>query len=289
MNGVTRALSRLLAAVVATAPIAFAPGAGAQIVRGTVVDSASARPIGGATVLLRTRDSTVASGLTDSLGAFVVRAPGPGVYDVVVRLFGYEPGAAPERQLDSGGVRTLRFELSRVVVALDTVRTVERGRTLFSVTSGQQWFAKHVREGTGTFVTRLEMLRTGWNACDVFARLPGLGYGGLERGIRCLVTGSWVAKTKGSCLITDVDRIGPISGIDSANIYVRKKPARSVRGRDSNDTISYRIPLTMIQGVELYLDRRSLPKDMSVPFEVLETMMRDPECSWLHVWTEIAW
>lgn len=78
---------------------------------GTVADSVSGRPLGGALVLLTSRLSHQQHySSTDELGGFIVQRVPPGSYDLLIRKVGYYP-LAGVYTLRSGAVDTLRARL----------------------------------------------------------------------------------------------------------------------------------------------------------------------------------
>ncbi len=85
-----RETGRRTAALLLAAALGFAVPAGAQTVRGTMVEARSERPIAGAFVILQ--DSTgraLATSLSGPAGTWLVRAPAPGTYELRVDRIGY--------------------------------------------------------------------------------------------------------------------------------------------------------------------------------------------------------
>lgn len=108
----------LIAAVVLT--VGAVSGLPAQTVRGTVVDSATSRPVSSASVeLVRVDSQMVERVSTDESGAFTLRAPEPGRYRVRVARLGYR--AYESALFLSRGEAHLAIGLAAVAVGLDPV------------------------------------------------------------------------------------------------------------------------------------------------------------------------
>src|ERR1043166_757414 len=96
--------------------------AGAQTVRGVVVDQADA-PVPG--VLLQMLDSSshvVARALTNERGEYRIAAPRAGTYRIATLRIGYRPTTLEPQRLPLGGEIERRLVLPGVRLALDTVR-----------------------------------------------------------------------------------------------------------------------------------------------------------------------
>jgi hypothetical protein len=261
-----------------------------QIVRGTVVDSATGNPLRGVPVLLEQGERSVGTARTDSLGVFSVAA-GAGTYRVRVRYFGYRPVLTSPITVAAGATAAVRITLSKVAYALDTVRTTATGG-LFNVTSGQAWFTKHEREGKGLFFSGFEVLESRRSACDFFANLPGLRFapgagiairGGPPDAKSALICrdGRFVGPSTGErCVGAVIDRWGFLVFVDSADLWVRPRPI----GPAPPDT--FLVPFEKVMGVEIYRNRTELPRDNAIPIEVLSA---NATCMWVQIWTTIAW
>lgn len=117
------------------------------VLTGIVIDSADARPIGGAQVALPELARSV---LTDSAGSFRISAIPPGVYHVLIRHIGYRSVDVRFR-FDSADSLDRRFILGASAAAFDTV-VVTAARS-----SGIPSFDEHRRIGMGRFLTRAEL------------------------------------------------------------------------------------------------------------------------------------
>ena len=103
--------------VFVVAPVALS----AQTLRGTVVDTSTEAPVGGATLLLVAPDSQrVASTLTDDAGAFSVTAPRPGEYMLRVERLGYDIAFVGPFELKAQGFVDITLALAPVTIALDS-------------------------------------------------------------------------------------------------------------------------------------------------------------------------
>lgn len=112
----------LLALLVSS--LAFAP-VGAQVVRGSVVDSATSRPIGDFTVLLI--DSTgvgVAAALAQPGGRFNLRAPAAGTYRLRVLRIGFRRTQTASFVLGAGETVERTVSMPQISVALASIRIV---------------------------------------------------------------------------------------------------------------------------------------------------------------------
>ncbi|HEY5060377.1 MAG TPA: carboxypeptidase regulatory-like domain-containing protein [Gemmatimonadaceae bacterium] len=100
--------------------------AGAQTIRGTVVDP-SDRPIAGVLVfMLDSASNVVARALSTERGDFQVAFARAGSYRLRTMRIGFRPSMSEPIRLRSGGEVTQRLTLSNVQVSLDTVRVIDR-------------------------------------------------------------------------------------------------------------------------------------------------------------------
>ena len=117
MQRATRSLSAVLAALVLATPVA------AQVVTGTVTDSASGQPIPGAVIqLLDQTGEARGRGLSDIRGVFAVRATGT-VSSVRVVRIGFRPSVTAITALPATGLR-LDVAMTRIPAFLDPVRVL---------------------------------------------------------------------------------------------------------------------------------------------------------------------
>lgn len=118
----------LLAALLATAP-----ALGAQVVRGTVVDSAGGTPVPGAVVRLVPAEGGAAVdesappgsvALTDERGRFVLRAPVAGRWVVEAKRIGVRPARSAPLDLAAGESREVALGVAPVTTRLTAVRVL---------------------------------------------------------------------------------------------------------------------------------------------------------------------
>jgi hypothetical protein len=124
-GGMSGRLQRTLVGAAAWV-VCSAAVAGAQTIRGTVVD-ATDRPIGGVVVLmLDSTSAVVARALTSETGDFRVATTRAGTYRLRTMRIGYKPTTSAPMVALLGGETTGRVVRSGAAVALDTVRVVDR-------------------------------------------------------------------------------------------------------------------------------------------------------------------
>lgn len=104
-------------------PLASAPSLRAQAVQGTVTETMTGAPVGGAVVMLLGADgSRQAGALTDERGRFLLRAPGAGRYRVRAGRIGYGDTDSPWLTLAQGGVAEVPLVLEPEPVRLGELR-----------------------------------------------------------------------------------------------------------------------------------------------------------------------
>jgi hypothetical protein len=173
MNLPNRAL--LLACLLGSLP---GPGA-AQTVRGTVVEVDDAevgreregRPVVGATVELLSGGRRLAgTTLTDTLGVFILPAPGPGTFGLRVShpsYLAYEAGG-----IDVGRDETVSLEIrvGRDAIPLEPLVVTARVNALLA-----GFHRRRTGGGNATFLTREEIEQRGaTRATDLLRGLPGV-------------------------------------------------------------------------------------------------------------------
>ncbi len=99
-----------------------------QIVRGTVIESGTKNPVmGGWVSLVDTTFAVVAGAESDADGSFVIRAPEPGEYYVLVEALGYHPAMDGILEMGEGGFISIEFSVRPKPIDLEEIRvTVER-------------------------------------------------------------------------------------------------------------------------------------------------------------------
>lgn len=161
----------LIATVVFT--VATTAGLPAQTVRGTVVDSATAQPLGSVSIeLVDTASQVVARGSTDESGTFLLQALEPGTYHLRVQRIGYQV-LESEVALGTRGDVTVPIRLNAVPVPLAPV-SVEAARNQYLLDHG--FYGRRESE-VGTFLdpATVEKLATKAKlATDILTHIPGL-------------------------------------------------------------------------------------------------------------------
>lgn len=105
---------------------ALAAPAGAQTIRGTLVDHADAPVPGVLVLLIDSANSVAARALSNESGEFRTVAPTAGVYRLRTLRIGFRPVLSDAIALRSGQELTQRIVLTGAVFSLDTVRIVGR-------------------------------------------------------------------------------------------------------------------------------------------------------------------
>jgi hypothetical protein len=277
----------------------------AQTVEGTVASATTGVGIEGASVVLIASGDSAARARTtsDKNGRFKLGRVAPGAYQILVRRIGFMPA---EAQILTEAGRSVSQQLTMVPIPrlLDTVRTTaSSGGLLTNLTSGSEWYRRHLRQGKGYFTSGNEIVLTRMDACDYFARVPGVVVQAFTPirggpGLRCRDDRFIVAGGNHRCLRTFVDRHRTIAQVDSAGILVRThdeeraaiRERRRKTGLASNyDTIPSYVPLTAIAGIEVFRNRSELPGDFSIPVpgpgEPDQLML----CGYMLVWTWTTW
>ncbi|MFO7588082.1 MAG: carboxypeptidase-like regulatory domain-containing protein [Gemmatimonadota bacterium] len=122
----TRPPLRVAIGLLALAPVALCGrDASAQSLRGTVVEEGADSAVAGALVVLVGEDGEeVASVVTTSAGAWMLRAPSPGAWSVRVERIGFAAATAGPFRIAAGADRTVPVSVSSAPVALPAI-TVE--------------------------------------------------------------------------------------------------------------------------------------------------------------------
>jgi hypothetical protein len=256
--------TRLLVLSLGLLAIVLPVAAGAQIISGTVVDSATKRPLAGVAVTARAaRDSTVVrGGVTDSLGQFRLMLPKPDTVFVTARRIGLEPLETAPRFVSADVERRLHFQMAQMPVMLDTVRSEGRKMLrgfLYSLTAGQEWFARHYRAGKGFFTSAAEIQMSGLHPCDYFGGVPGLQKT-RARGIACF---------EGRTQDIPIAAIAPAAPVPCMDVFVDRRHrlvgmnqeqfAIKIQGIDTPKWL----PLASIRGIEVFARYEDRPKDFS--------------------------
>jgi hypothetical protein len=251
---------------VAVGAASRAPG---QSVSGVVVDSATGRPIAGATVVVRSASDSVflRGGISGEDGRFEVRLPRQDSVVTSVRRIGLRTVSAAPVFIAAKATHTYRFAMTAIPLALDTVRTagkkVLRGM-FYELTAGQEWFARHSVAGKGFFISGLDLRLAGMTPCDFFAEMPGFEIARvLPTGVSSIAcywhrTGPHqyvIPMGQATCLEAYVDRQYRLIGVDSAH-FVTTAPG--------SDMLRWQ-RLDRVRGIELFARYEDRPQDFSAP------------------------
>ena len=136
-------LARLVRAfhVLSLALASFATAAGAQTVRGVVVDRGD-KPVSGVVVqLVDSSAAVVARALSTEQGEFRLGAPHTGTYRLHTLRIGYRPTTGEPFVVAAGEESSRRIVLAGVALALDTVRVSDRSSCRLNADTAAAIFA----------------------------------------------------------------------------------------------------------------------------------------------------
>jgi hypothetical protein len=99
------------------------------VVRGTVVEEETGRPLAGAFVVLLDLDGNRVRGrLSDGEGGFIIQAPDSGAYRLVAELIGYRTTTSAVVSIAPGGVTELRFQVPLLPIELSGIEVSSERR-----------------------------------------------------------------------------------------------------------------------------------------------------------------
>jgi len=148
---------------------------GAQVVNGRLFDAETGDPVINGTVALRVDFRTVvATAGADSLGAYSLTAPGPGMYSLLVTGLGYELTSTIQFDVSEEGPTDIDVHLYPEPIEVDSL-AVEAERRRIIPHLEQQGFYERMDEGFGEFITPEEIEeRNPRHFYDLFRSIPGL-------------------------------------------------------------------------------------------------------------------
>jgi hypothetical protein len=157
---------RLLAAAL----VASASTAGAQTVRGVVLDASTRAPIAGTVVQLQaTEDSRVRRVTADSSGSFSLSIPAAGLFTLTATRLGYVQHRGDTIRIGDSETVGVEIRLDRTALPLQPVRVTER------ISALPDGFEKRRVAGFGRFITRSDIEnRRAANTSDLLRGLPGV-------------------------------------------------------------------------------------------------------------------
>ena len=152
--------------------LALPAGAGAQTLRGTVLDRSTRGPVAGAAVLLLRADSQqVASSISDDAGRFALSAAA-GEYLVAVQRIGYAPFVDGPLRLRAGGFAEVNLSLVPQAVPVDSVAVSVPQQDPALLRAG---FYQRRKDGGGIFIDRDFIERRQSSAvADILSGLQGV-------------------------------------------------------------------------------------------------------------------
>lgn len=169
--------------------LAAAPAVAAQTARGRLLtDDTPQHALPFATVSLHSPDGTErAVTVTDTLGLFVLRAPGPGQYQLRARRLGFQMVSSPVFTLSEGQTATYNFVVATKPATLREVRVIERRE----LEQRLRLYGIDPRASDARRITRqrLEQLDDGFHTVSDAIRLqniPGLSVMELGNGESCV-------------------------------------------------------------------------------------------------------
>ena len=133
-----------------TIALLWALPAAAQVIRGTVIDNTTFLGVAGAAVTaLDSAGKPVASALTDSAGAFVLRVPAPGSFRLRSSALGYRGPRMATVGVDRGGVARVELRLAPDPIAMDSITVMAQHRVPWLARAG---FYRRQADGWGSFL-----------------------------------------------------------------------------------------------------------------------------------------
>jgi hypothetical protein len=131
---------------------AVPPGVGGDIT-GTVVDSATAKPLAGGEVRISRGSAIVATTTTDAFGRFVVHNLPAGTYVVEIRYLGYGPASREVTVAATGAESPLAVRLAPIPVSLEAVEVRAAVPLSLDTRTGNQIFKQNDYHGAPTNTT----------------------------------------------------------------------------------------------------------------------------------------
>jgi hypothetical protein len=277
-RGMSPSLMRF--SVVAALVLGVVPGAlTAQVVAGTVFDSTTKRRLAGVSVIVRdAKDSaTIRGGITDSAGRFRMLLPKEEAVTVIVRRIGFQALQTPPRLVRADSIREFAFAMAPIPVLLDTMRaqgTKYLTGSFYKLIAGQEWFARHMRDGKGFFTSGREIQLSGMDPCDYLGRLPGFQISSVlppgGSGIGCHEghndPSRYVVPKNGGCVQPMIDKTSRLVGVSKDHFLVVWPGQSSIRW----------FPIDAIRGIEVFARYEDRPRDFSNTVTTVRAASRPP-------------
>jgi hypothetical protein len=149
--------------------------AGAQEIRGAVLDQVSGLPVAAAAVtLVGANERGLVQVLTDSAGTFALEADDAGSFLLKVRALGYRSLATKRVEVGYGELVVVALMLAVEAVPLDPLVVKARSHPPNPYLAGAGFYERR-RLGGGAFLTREEIMRNRPDQLsDVIRSLPGI-------------------------------------------------------------------------------------------------------------------
>jgi hypothetical protein len=252
----------LLAALLLLLPA----GAGAQVLRGTVIEDPTGAPIAGAIIDILHRGEVLATARSDSTGAFLLLPRRSGTFTIrAAHAFHTAVDSLP-LTIDPGGTLTIVLRLARAAIPLEPLVVTARTESRLA------GFQERMRLGTGfgQFVTRAEIdARPAARTTDLLRELPGVevttvGRGGSDQPTAIGTPDVTIARTSVITLRTSRGPCMPALYVDGLSIR-----------QFEDSSIDDLLRPDMIEGVEVY------PRSAGAPPEFIDPTM----CGVVAFWT----
>lgn len=262
----------------------LAPSLGAQIVRGVVVDAETAAPVEGAGLwILDARGRPLGAGVVSGdSGLFAVQLPKPGTYRLRIARLGYAALTTDTLRVAAGEALSLRIALEQRAVALGAVQVTER--TTLPGNGALAGFELRRLRGIGKFITRADIEQHAPLVfLDLIGDVPGVRIVAVSQGRHI------VKMVRAAPMLRGVSRpveLNEVLGEDAGIIAENDCPVifylDGVRLNNSSDRtldkveVIYRLPVELIEGVEIYRGASELPAEFGGS---------DARCGVVVVWT----
>ncbi len=289
---------------------------GGQAVTGLVRDSASQRPLFGASVaILSAQGASVTTGTANALGRFHLTLPLPGSYSIEAHLPGYVAtrlplGPYPRDASAIGDSLDGTIELA-AVPGIDLGHIIDSlARRLFIDSPGRVQFESHMGLGKGHFIAGGDLQRSGLPLSELSSPL--------------LDSMTLVPKPDPNTPVVPASYISCFSPTTTShhclNVRVDRASLPEVMLQRRSDNIDDLLPPTEITGIELYLSPAEVPPDLRPdafpdktdvvarpgygPYSMgvvgtydllvqrgvrLERPPLLPSCPFMQIWTRAAW
>ena len=143
----------LIAAVLAARPLAALPAPPTGDIAGTVVDSATGKPLPGGEIRLTQNGSVVATAVTDAFGRFIIHNLSAGNYAVEIRYLGYHAATRQATLGQTEALVSIDFRLAPIPINLEAVEVQAAVPLAVDTRTGNQIFKQNDYHGAPTNTT----------------------------------------------------------------------------------------------------------------------------------------